>query len=121
MLFVIALLCFGVVQATGLPVPAPVSVTVEPPTTKPSGRVSYANYKVFRVGIHTKSHFEVIEFLLSDPEMYNLWRIGKNEVDIMVHPRVLQEFNNTVTKESFNVQLLVPDVQKLIDAKKARK
>ncbi|SPP79669.1 uncharacterized protein LOC117582426 [Drosophila guanche] len=116
MLLLIALLVFDVAQAMAFPVPVPVAEQ----TTK-SAIVSYTNYKVFRVGVNTKSHFQVIEFLLSDPEMYNLWRMGKNDVDIMVHPRVLEEFHNTVKKETFDVQLLVDDVQKLIDAERAKR
>ncbi|XP_022230643.2 uncharacterized protein LOC111079688 [Drosophila obscura] len=116
MLLVIALLMVGVVDARGFPATVP----VEEQTDKPP-IVSYANYKVYRVGIHTASHFQVIEFLLADPEMYNLWRMGKNEVDIMVNPRVLDEFHHTITQDTFDVRLIVPDVQLLIDAERANK
>ncbi|KAH8378510.1 hypothetical protein KR093_011748 [Drosophila rubida] len=71
----------------------------------------YDNFPVYKVYITNPEQRNIINSLLNNTNMYNLWHNGQREMHIMVNPKELQNFKRIVKQEGWLIELLIPNVQ----------
>ncbi|XP_017060379.2 uncharacterized protein LOC108100822 [Drosophila ficusphila] len=90
-------------------------IAVQASTTSLSTPQSYENFSVFRVYIKNHSDQQVVDQLLEQHVIYNLWHRSITEVHIMVSPRARDNFLAVMRKENIVVEVMIENVQALID------
>ncbi|XP_062137619.1 uncharacterized protein LOC133846921 [Drosophila sulfurigaster albostrigata] len=76
----------------------------------------YDNFAVYKVYVTNPQQRNIINSLLKNTDLYNLWYNGQKEIHIMVNPKELQNFIRIINREGWLTELLITNVQALIDA-----
>uniref|UniRef100_A0A6M2E0R1 Zinc carboxypeptidase A 1 n=1 Tax=Xenopsylla cheopis TaxID=163159 RepID=A0A6M2E0R1_XENCH len=81
-------------------------------------KILFNNYKVYRVTAGNYEQIEILKQLEKSSDAYNFWtEIGLpgKDVDIMVPPHKLEDFEQMLNYNQFSFRIMVDDVQKDID------
>jgi murein tripeptide amidase MpaA len=81
-------------------------------------KVKYDNYRVYSLAVENEQQLAIMKEIENNPDGYRFWEfptaVGHN-VDIVVPPHKIVEFQDMVLDNQMKSKLMVPDLQKLID------